>query len=352
MSSTDAGEGECGYRLEVGIEHERLAAEPCTRPVWDDHDRCIWHAPVDGKTREQLEDADPESGGDIYGAYLREASLPAVDWFAGESLIGADLTGANLRGADFSGADLTLATLAGVSAIGADFSEANLEGVILTEADARRATLEGARLHDTVLTDMHIGGGTEMGGVAVYDRENAPPDLVDEQPLEAAAWVYRQFQALYEQNALPELASRSYYMERDARRRLAWAQSRYSMAIKWELSRWVMKYGSSPHRVLLTSLVVVVVAALLFPLTGGVQEIQGGRSITYEVEDPEDASRWWVGTVLFKSLYFSVVTFATLGLGDIQPIGAYARFLAGIESILGSLLAALLVFVFARRVTW
>ncbi len=44
-------------------------------------------------------------------------------------------------------------------------------------------------------------------------------------------------------------------------------------------------------------------------------------------------------------LYFSVVTFATLGFGDISPVGSFARFLAGVESLFGSLLLALLVYV-------
>ena len=342
----------CGYRLEIGLSDRDIPTEACDRPEWEDHDRCIWHAQVDGKTQEALADADPKSQDNLDGAHLRGASLNNVDWLSGTSLIGADFLGADAKGADFSRANLTLATLTDTSAIGADFTDSNLEGAILTNADVRGATLEGARLHETVLTDMHIGGGTEMGGISVYDHENAPPDLTEERPLEAAAWVYRQLQALYQDNALPELARRSYYMERDARRRLAWEQSEYAEAIKWELSRWVMRYGSSPYRVLLTSLAVVVVSALLFPLTGGVQEIQDGQPITYSIENPDQAPQWWIGTVLFKSLYFSVVTFATLGLGDIQPIGTFARFVAGVESILGSLLAALLVFVLARAVTW
>lgn len=56
--------------------------------------------------------------------------------------------------------------------------------------------------------------------------------------------------------------------------------------------------------------------------------------------------------MLFESRYFSVVTFATLGYGDIQPIGTSARVVAGVETILGSLSTALLVFVLARLVTW
>ncbi|MEA5387657.1 potassium channel family protein [Haloarculaceae archaeon H-GB11] len=113
-----------------------------------------------------------------------------------------------------------------------------------------------------------------------------------------------------------------------------------------------MRYGESPYRVLLTSLFVIVLFAVMFPLTGGIQEGRDGQDITYVIQNPEVAPMWWVGRVLFKSLYFSVVTFATLGYGDIQPIGPWARFLAGIESLLGALLAALLVFVLARIVTW
>ncbi len=348
-----AGESDrCKYGAETGLVDDTVPIEICERATWEDHDRCVWHAQVDGKTKEVLESADPTEQSAIDGAYLVEASLANVDWFADTSLVEANFTGADLKGADFSRANLTLATLTDASAIVTDFSDANLEGAILTNADVRRATLEGARLHETVLRDMNIGGGTRMGDVSIYDRDSAPPDLIDKQPLEAAAWVYRQLQFLYEDNALPQLARRSYHKERDARRRLAWRESDYTTAVKWELSRWVMKYGSSPYRVLLTSFVVVVVAALLFPLTGGIQETQAGETITYSIDNPEDAPQWWLGQVLFKSLYFSVVTFATLGLGDIQPIGTTARFIAGVESILGSLLAALLVFVLARIVTW
>ena len=113
-----------------------------------------------------------------------------------------------------------------------------------------------------------------------------------------------------------------------------------------------MLYGSSPYRVLGLSFLVISVSAVLFPITGGIQETQGEQVITYTIEDPESAPAWWLGHVLIRSFYFSVITFATLGYGDIQPIGAWARMLAGVETILGSLLSALLVFVLARIVTW
>lgn len=51
----------------------------------------------------------------------------------------------------------------------------------------------------------------------------------------------------------------------------------------------------SPYRVLLTSLVVVVVAALVFPLTGGVVEMEAGQPVRDSIENPEDAPWWWMG---------------------------------------------------------
>ncbi|WP_135365789.1 pentapeptide repeat-containing protein [Halosimplex halophilum] len=342
----------CGYRLEVGLRDPDASAETCDRPTWDDHGRCVWHAPVDGKGVDDFADAAPEPGAVLDGAYLREASLVGVEWFAGTSLVGADLRGAVVNGADFEGADMTLANLTDCSAIGADFTGATLEGVVFANADLRRATLAHTLTNEAVFSDVHIGNGTEFSPVSAYEREPVEPTLSDDHPLEAAAWTYRQLRRLYRDNALPGLARDSYNREKDARRRLAWSRGDRLTALKWELSRWVMHYGSSPYRVLAASLLAVVVSAVLFPLTGGILEIQGERAITYQIEDPGDAPPWWIGRVLFKSLYFSVVTFATLGYGDIQPVGAWARLLAGTLSIVGSLLSALLVFVLARIVTW
>lgn len=342
----------CGYRLDIGLDDEEISAEPCDRPTWEDYDRCIWHAPEDGKTAEMLEDVIPEPGDDLDGAYFKDASLLGVDWFAETSLVGADFTKAELNSCDFTDANMLFATLTDVSAINANFNGANLEGAIFTNADLRRTTLEDARLDEVVFTDIHIGSGTTFDEVSIYEREYVEPTLSKDHPLEAAVWMYRQFQQIYQANALPQSARKSHNLEKNARRRLAFKRGNFVKGVKWELSRLVMQYGSSPYRVLAASLFVIVISAVLFPLTGGIEETQGEQAITYTLENPREAPPFWIAQVLIKSLYFSVVTFATLGYGDIQPIGTWARFLASVETVLGSLLSALLVFVLARIVTW
>ncbi|WP_255196163.1 pentapeptide repeat-containing protein [Halorarius litoreus] len=353
----------CGFALDIDFDsvapRTDLQNAPCTRRVWENHDRCVWHARVDGKTTETFageaetvadETQLPAEGLD--GAYLKAASLVGVEWLAGQSLVGANLEDANVMGADLTDTNLLLADMTNATGINADFSRANMEGADLTRADLRLATLDDARLYGTVLTDVNLGGDILLGQKSVYERLHISPGIAEIAPLEAAAWVYRQFQQLYSDNGLPEAVRESYVNEKDARRRLAWERRDIPNVLRFEVSRWVMRYGESPYRVVLTALVVILVAAVLFPLTGGIHEIQNGQGITYRLVNPEDASSWWIAHVLFKSLYFSVVTFATLGYGDIQPIGTWARLLAGVEALLGALLSALFVFVLARRVTW
>ena len=49
-----------------------------------------------------------------------------------------------------------------------------------------------------------------------------------------------------------------------------------------------------------------------------------------------------------QALYFSIVTFTTLGYGDIAPVGL-ARAVACSEALLGAFMMALFIFVFCRR---
>jgi len=52
---------------------------------------------------------------------------------------------------------------------------------------------------------------------------------------------------------------------------------------------------------------------------------------------------------LGDSLYYSVITFTTLGFGDLHPAGLTMKLLSGIESAVGALFVALIIVVFARK---
>lgn len=341
----------CGYTARLSGT-EDVGEVCCWRPVWGDANRCIWHA-NETVSADEYRRYRPEPGERLDGADLRGAALGDSDILAGCSLIGADFTDAVLDHVDLSGTDLRRATFRDADARGASFAGANLHDAVFIFVDLRGANFEGAKLYRAGLTDVRINLDTSFGDVAVYeeDIEREAADEVTELA-DAARWVYRELQRLYDENAFPGRVKENYLREMDLRRRQSWAVGDYLRAVKLEGSRWVMHYGTSPWRVIGTALLLIVVCAMMYPLTGGIREVSGDETITYQIDDPTQAPLRVLLNAFLRSLYFSIVTFATLGYGDIQPVGGWARVIAGIESLLGILLMALLVFVLTRQHQW
>jgi hypothetical protein len=345
-------EDRCAYSYDVSTLHG-IGATQCWRPVMEGQERCVWHADIEEKSLETLDDEQPRAPERLDGAHLEHSVLNDVDWFEECTLIGAEFTAADVRDTSFADADLREATFDTVDAQGTNFAGANLEGVSFVGSDLRGATLERTRLDHTVFSNVRISYSTDFGDKTVYERELAGSDD-PERTGQAAIWAYHQLRALHQDNALPIKARRYHLREKDVRRRVAWATGRYFTALWSETSRWVTGYGMSPWRVLITALVVVILSAFLYPTTGGLVEPvgsgEGGETITWSVEEPGENPAFFFGVVFFRSLYFSIVTFTTLGYGDIRPIGDVARAIAGIEAVLGQALLALLVFVLSRRI--
>ncbi|EMA49879.1 MULTISPECIES: pentapeptide repeat-containing protein [Halococcus] len=340
----------CGYVEDVELLTNRGTAR-CWRPVRGDDDRCFWH---DGspKTREALDSHRPEPGERLDGADLRGADLTGASWLRGRSLVGADFTGATLRGTDLTGADCRRATFDRVDARRACFDGADVEGATFDDIDLREASLDGTKLYRASFTDVRLDRATDFGDRVIY--ESLVDDAEDRETrvatLEAASWTYRELRRLFEQDALPQRSRACYLGEKSTRRRAAWAGGEYLRALKLEGSRWVMRYGTSPTRVVTSSVVVMGCSGILYPLTGGLRTDSGTYGFEQPVADVLAATPGQLVRVFYNGLYFSVVTFSTLSYGDIQPIGAGARAIAGVEALLGSVLMALLLFVLTQRV--
>ena len=118
---------------------------------------------------------------------------------------------------------------------------------------------------------------------------------------------------------------------------------RVDAALRWVTNGFldlVAGYGERPQRTLALSLAVMVSSALTYPATGGL--VTGDTVVRYSSHGP---------AAMLDGLYFSVVTFATLGLGDVHPAGDIGRLLAASEGLAGAFLTAVFVFSLGRRVT-
>ena len=355
----------CGYTYDVSTL-PNLGACSCWRPTWREDEYCIWHAEDGSKPVEAYEELAPKSGERLDGAVVRELSINGTDWFENCTVVGAELEAVDMRDSSLVGADLRESSLEEVDARRSDLTGVDLEDASISICDLRNGTLDNARFDQAVFSNVRIDRSTSFGQSLIYEqRLDESTELeVSRSCAQAAIWSYREIQNLHENNALAFEARHYYLKEKDIRRRLAWSIGNYGRAIRAEASRWITGYGMSPWRVVGTAIVVIVVSALLYPTTGGLEEtvapggISGDGSttgnqttITWSIENPESTPRYVLVFVFFRSLYFSVVTFTTLGYGDISPVGDAARTIAGLEALLGQLLVALLVFVLSRRIS-
>jgi len=91
-------------------------------------------------------------------------------------------------------------------------------------------------------------------------------------------------------------------------------------------------YGEKPSRILLAVLFFISTYAAAYYFSGWIDE--KGNPFRLDCWD---------------SIYFSVVTFTTLGYGDITPKTHLLKFLAGSEAILGAFSMGLIVAGFSNR---
>lgn len=309
-----------------------------------------------------------------------EGSLLHSTVFQDADLSGAIFDQANLFSVNLSGASLENAKLNNSYLVKTNFLDSNLERAEIQDSDLRDADFTGVRLHDALIRDIRINEGTDFGKKCAYEVESdsiaegafeedsptAPPSrnqietvnfasrrfrrrfLGNDDGVEAldkAIRVYRIYQRLLREGSMPDDIRRFRIREKHSRRKRALAKGEYIGWFNYSVQRWSALYGEGVWRVIGISLISILLFGLVYPLYG-MRVANLPDPVMYSNSGIE-ALPW----VLGKGIYFSIITFTTLGYGDIQPHGWTAA-LASIESFLGVLLMALLVFVLGRRATW
>jgi len=99
------------------------------------------------------------------------------------------------------------------------------------------------------------------------------------------------------------------------------------------LYSWTCGYGERPKRVFLNAFIMIIIFTLLYYSADGIAK---------DGDEDYDSS-------LKECLYFSVVTFTTLGYGDYSPKSSF-QLIAVFEAFLGAFTIALFVLVFGRKV--
>jgi uncharacterized protein YjbI with pentapeptide repeats len=118
-------------------------------------------------------------------------------------------------------------------------------------------------------------------------------------------------------------------------------------------------YGEKPERVIISAILIILIYAFVFMNYGIIADPQLDDLPKYNiVKELFMGIRYRDLLIRFKDisleqikncLYFSTVTFTTLGLGDFCPVEGWGRIFVGTEAFIGALMMALFIYTFARR---
>ena len=115
-------------------------------------------------------------------------------------------------------------------------------------------------------------------------------------------------------------------------------------------------YGEKPFNVIWFSGLIILASSLFFFYLG--IELLGSEVLNFPprlIDYKPSLNFHWITTNFYKiigdwllCLYTSVITFTTLGYGDVRPMG-WSRIVASVEAGIGIIMTALFIFVFTRK---
>ena len=241
----------------------------------------------------------------LKGAHLTEADLE-----------GADFSEADLRGADLRGANLSDINLQGASLAGARLDKANLSGASLIGADVSGVNFSFANFENANLTAMHYGGYRQMQGLyfgvrgldssfgnALFVRDAKDQDYLDTMDVMI--------------NRLPE--GRLKYMEQVLFR--AWA---------------LIDYGRSLFKVTFYAFLIASIYAAIYSVD---------MVLDWGLMDYSSSAQSW-----FTPFYYSIVTYTTLGFGDVTANTWLGEMIIISEVIVGYFTLGLLLSILANTI--
>ena len=265
----------------------------------------------------------------------------------------AKLSEMDLRGVCFRGADLGHTDLRETDLLRADFREADLfrtdlRGAFLMQADLRGAFLLAVRIDGQTNLE-----GADWGGKHISEWERI-------KFYHNARVLYRQLNIWHQNHGYSDISGEFLFREWVCKR--LEAQEQLTGGSSWRhpwralrifsLQWWrtliyylwlavhevLFGYGERPMRIIYTAAAVVLGFALLYFLYP--------LSELWAFNGSQLLDRWW------QSLYFSLVSFTTLGYGGwIDHPNNWLRYLGGLQSFIGLFITAMYLVTFTRKWT-
>lgn len=215
-----------------------------------------------------------------------------------------------------------------------------------------RLSFAGANLENVSLTPLklHRSASIDFAGALLRNtqmkREDIKDNIADEREkhFSKAREIYLLLKNNFHSIGRYNDESWAFRKEKEMERKSYFHRRSF---LKWLSSMFLnilYGYGEKPLRVIRSVLIEIVVFAFLFMILG----IRTAEKAVLRHNILGLKNLPWRD--LLDCLYFSTVTFTTLGYGDFRPLEGWSRLIAGVEAFTGAFMMALFVYTFARRI--
>ncbi len=263
------------------------------------------------------------SQADMAGATLFDAR------FSGADLIGTDMTDCDMTHCDLKDADMTKARLRNARLWNADMTGSNLSECDLSGCDLWNTRLFNAKMWHSTLTGAKSVVKSSFSNVHKY----MPVYRINEDGPQAAEESYRGIKQLFLDNGFYNDAGWASFKEK--------TMERLVLKKKGDLGYFpsllmniLCGYGEKPFRIVLSALSTILTFALLYMMSNAAF-CTLDQNYTMKLSD---------------YIYFSAITFTTVGFGDFLPKALPVfRLIAATEAVTGVFLSGLFIFTLARK---
>jgi hypothetical protein len=274
-------------------------------------------------------------GVDLRGANLKMARLREAD------LTGVNMSGADLYKADFSRTFLTESDLSNSYAAGADFTNADLRGAKLEQANLTEANLSSAELGNAQLTEANLTQANITGADFCY-ATLASANLLGVRygsfrSMKGHYYGIRGLDSCYGNALFVRDAQDQDYLD-TLEHHISQTPSPLSRKLKrlafacWEL----IDYGRSLGKPTLYAVVIAMTYGMFYFVD---------MIFQWGLIDYSNSAKSWL-----SPFYYSIVTYTTLGFGDITPKHWLGEIVVVSEVVLGYLTLGLLLSILANKV--
>jgi uncharacterized protein YjbI with pentapeptide repeats len=266
----------------------------------------------------------------LKGANLSNSYLPGAN-FSDADLSGADLIGANLVKSDFVGTDCMNASFMMADLSGSRLWHTDMTGADLAEANLSKADFLNAGLYQTNLYHAHLKEARFLTRESFKGPGNK--EGVDEKGHKTARESYANLKQYFINNARYNDVSWASYNENRMELRRLLKERRFAF-MPFFIMGLLCGWGERPLRATISAISIIVIYAVLFFVLNAIKPT---FSDTYIPS-------------FFDHLYYSIITFTTVGYGDFLPkVNMTYKLLAGSEAFIGIFMMGLFVFSLGRR---